>query len=150
MEKKEIGIPRVIKEQRLKERIERLKLKAKIKKEPKLSDLKKIVQRKVNTYVRERDKDLPCISCGKWSDNWHCGHYIAQGSSGALRYNLDNLNKQCAACNLFKHGALIDYRISLVRKIGAENVEWLETHRHDIKKWTKEELLDIIKSLSIL
>lgn len=140
-------VPKPAKEQRLKERIERLKIKNKEKKAPRLSDLKKVVQRKVNAYVRERDKDLPCISCGKWSDNWHCGHYIAQGSSGALRYNLDNLSKQCAGCNLFKHGALIDYRIGLIKKIGVKRVEWLENHRKDIKKWTREELQEILDSL---
>lgn len=140
-------IEKPTKEARLKERIERLKAKAKVKKEPKLSDYKKIVQRKVNAYIRERDKDLPCISCGKYSDNWHCGHYIAQGSSGALRYNFDNLNKQCASCNLFKHGNLIEYRIGLVSKRGANRVQLLESMRHDIKKWTREELRDILDSL---
>lgn len=143
-----MNFPKPTKEQRLKERIQRLKIKAKVKKEPKLSELKKMVQRKVNAYVRERDKDLPCISCGKYSTTWHCGHYVSQGSSGALRYDFDNLNKQCASCNLFKHGNLIEYRIGLVKKIGANRVQLLESMRHDIKRWTKEELENIIKSLS--
>lgn len=142
-----IGFPKPTKEQRLLDKIERLKLKNKQKKEPKLSELKKIVQKKVNAYIRERDKDLPCISCGRVADTYHGGHYISQGSGGALRYNFDNIHKQCAGCNLFKHGNLIEYRIALIQKIGIERVEWLENHRHDIKKWTKEQLQDVLNSL---
>lgn len=140
-------VPKPTKEDRLKQRIERLKEKNKIKKEPKLSDYKKIVQRKVNAYVRERDKDLPCISCGKQCGPAQAGHYIAQGSSGALRYNLDNLNVQGAGCNLYKHGNLVEYRLGLIKKIGVKRVEWLEEHRKDIKRWNKEELQEIVDGL---
>ena len=117
---------------------------------PKLSELKKTVQRKVNAYVRLRDSGKPCISCGKPIVSGHAGHYIAQGSSGALRYNLDNVNLQCLADNLFKHGALIEYRIGLVKKIGEKRVKWLEAHRHDIKKWERSELLEIVEQIKIL
>jgi hypothetical protein len=116
-------------------------------KEPRLSELKKILQKKVNAYIRQRDAGQPCISCGRDCGPAQCGHYIAQGSSGALRYNFDNLNLQGAGCNLYKHGNLIDYRIGLVKKIGLKRVEYLEEHRHDIKKWTREELKLIEESL---
>lgn len=142
-----IGFPKPTKEQRLLDRIERLKLKNKQKKEPTLPQLKKTVQRKVNAYVRERDKNEPCISCHKIKDNKEGGHYVAQGSSGFLRYHLDNIHGQCVDCNHFKSGNLLEYRISLVQKIGVERVEWLEKHRKDIKKWTREELQDVLNSL---
>lgn len=146
MEKKQIGIPKPTKEARLKERIERLKLKAKIKKEPKLSDLKKIVQRKVNAYVRERDKDLPCISCGKFR-KLEAGHYWRMGSYDCLRYNLDNLAGQCHDCNRWKSGNQGEYRIGLIARIGEERVVWLDEHRNDEKKWSREELQLILDSL---
>jgi hypothetical protein len=127
---------------------EKQKTLTKKKKEPNIADLKKSVQRLVNTYVRERDKDLPCISCGKWSDKYDAGHYINQGSSGFLRYNLDNLHKQCSfQCNHNLSGNKIEYRIALVKKIGVERVEWLEAHRKDVKKWTREELETLKKGL---
>lgn len=108
-----------------------------------IAQLKKSVQTKVNKYIRERDKDLPCISCGKYVPNKEAGHYIAQGSSGYFRYNLDNLHGQCKNCNHFLHANLVEYRIALVQKIGIKRVEWLEEHRHDTKKWTREELEEI-------
>jgi len=108
-----------------------------------ISDLKKEVQRIFNKWIRERDKDIPCISCGKHSDKVDAGHFIAQGSSGYLRYHEGNVHKQCKSCNRFKHGNLLEYRINLVKKIGQENVEWLENHRNKTKKWTREELNEI-------
>lgn len=128
--------------QRMEKRLEKAKLAASKAKEPKLSLLKKKVQREVNAYVRLRDTNDPCISCQKFvmMANVDAGHYISQGSSGALRYELENINKQCDACNRYKHGNLIEYRIHLIEKIGLESVEYLEAHRHDTKKWTREEL----------
>lgn len=110
-----------------------------------LPTLKKQAQIVFNRWIRLRDKDLPCISCGKFKDNYDAGHYIAQGSSSFLRYHPDNVHKQCSpGCNRYMSGNLIEYRINLVKKIGAMQVEWLELHRHDIKKWEREELEEII------
>lgn len=114
-----------------------------------IAQLKKKVQRAVNAHIRLRDKDEPCISCQRKVDDKDAGHYIAQGSSGALRYHLDNLSGQCLSCNRFKHGNLIEYRQGLIKKIGKERVEWLEEHRHDVKKWTREELEQILADLKL-
>lgn len=110
----------------------------------KLSDLKQVAQRHVNKFIRERDKNLPCISCQKKPVE-HAGHYIAQGSSGLLRYEPDNISGQCKQCNKWKHGNLLEYRIHLVEKIGEDRVKELEALRYGIKKWTREELLEIIE-----
>lgn len=110
-----------------------------------ISDLKKKAQKIFNKWIRERDKDLPCISCQKTADKYEAGHYIAQGSSGYLRYNEDNVHGQCKACNRWNHGNLIEYRINLIKKVGLKTVEWLEEHRKDTKKWTREELEEIIE-----
>lgn len=108
-----------------------------------LPQLKEKAQRAVNKYIRERDKNLPCISCGKMVEKKEAGHYIAQGSSGFLRYHPDNIHGQCINCNHFKHANLLEYRIALVKKIGIDKVNWLEEHRRDVKKWTREELEQI-------
>lgn len=116
-------------------------------KQPTLAEHKRKLQKLVNAYVRQRDIREPCISCRKPCPDGHAGHYIAQGWSGALRFNLDNIHKQCVNCNVFRRGNLIDYRINLVRKIGEDKVKYLEDHRHDIKKWTHQELDQIAESL---
>jgi len=124
-------------------RIEKKKQKSKV--ILSIPELKKKVQRKVNSYVRERDKDLPCISCQKMFDKKEAGHFIAQGSSGKLRYLLQNIHGQCTGCNHYKRGNLLEYRINLVKKIGIDEVEWLEEHRHDTHKYTRDELERIME-----
>lgn len=114
-----------------------------------LPQLKQKVQRAMNAYIRKRDENKPCISCQKRAVT-EAGHFIAQGSSGLLRYHLDNLNGQCAQCNRWLHGNLLEYRINLVKKIGLKKVEWLESHRHDTYKWTREELETLLKVIKEL
>lgn len=114
--------------------------------------LKQKVQQAINAYVRKRDENDGCISCGTRTAKYYdAGHYINQGSSSLLRYHLDNIHKQCSFnCNHNLSGNKIEYRINLVKKIGLKRVEWLEEHRHDVYKWTREELetlLTVIKDL---
>ncbi len=112
----------------------------------KTSDLKKTTQRIVNKWIRERDRDESCLACLKAQNSYEASHYIAQGSSGYLRYHPYNINNTCTACNKYKHGNLILYRINLVKKIGSENVEWLENNRQKTHSYTKEQLKAIMDS----
>lgn len=96
-------------------------------------------QRVVNDYIRERDKDLPCISCGTWETvQWEAGHFRSRGSASHLRYHEDNIHKQCHHCNVHLSGNQQQYRINLTRKIGTERVEALENnntpHRYTIEE----------------
>lgn len=110
-----------------------------------ISDLKKEAQKYFNKYIRERDKDLPCISCGATTARaWHAGHYWAQGMSGALRFNENNVHKQCDSCNVWKHGNPLEYRMNLLDKIGHGTLNYLDLHHHDTKKYAREELESII------
>ena len=96
-------------------------------------------QKAVNAVVRERDKNEPCISCGRLHDGaYDAGHYRSRGAAPALRFNLDNIHKQCVPCNQHKSGNAIEYRIRLVKKIGIERVEWLE-QEHPSPHWKRED-----------
>lgn len=93
-----------------------------------------------NAWVRARDADLPCISCGRHHEGqYHAGHYRTVGANPELRYEPLNAWKQCAPCNNHLSGNLINYRISLLQRIGEEKVTWLEGP-HEAKKYTVEEL----------
>lgn len=108
--------------------------------------LKQLAQKLFNQFIRLRDKDLPCISCGKHNDGtFDCGHYKPRGGYSALAFNEDNSNGQCKKCNRFLAANLVGYRTGLVKKIGIERVEYLESCIN-IKRWTIEELKDIIKT----
>ena len=134
--------------QKVKERaMDRLKTKkAKTRGIIRISDLKNKVQRVFNKWIRERDKDLPCISCGKWANKFDAGHFWAMGSNSYLRYNEDNCHKQCSfKCNKGLSGNQGEYRIQLIKKIGLERVDWLEDHRNEVHKWTREELETLLE-----
>jgi len=68
-----------------------------------------------------------CISCGKPLDyeSSQGGHYISR-TVLCICDDLDNINAQCPACNMFGGGNPIGYRRGLVAKIGIERVERLE------------------------
>lgn len=93
-----------------------------------------------NAWVRERDAKLPCISCGRHHQGkYDAGHYRTVGSNPALRFEPLNCHRQCSPCNTHKSGDIVNYRIELVKRIGAELVEWLEGP-HEPKRYTIEDL----------
>lgn len=100
----------------------------------------KAAQIAFNAFIRERDKDLPCVSCGRHHQGqYHAGHYRTTAAAPELRFEPLNVHKQCAPCNNHKSGNLIEYRIELVKRIGADKVEWLEGP-HEPKRYTIEDL----------
>lgn len=100
-------------------------------------------QKWFNKYIRMRDKDEPCISCGRHHQGqYHAGHYRTTAAAPQLRFHEDNVHKQCSVCNNHLSGNLLEYRKRLIQKIGAERVEQLENDS-TIKRWTIEELQEI-------
>ena len=109
------------------------------------SQLAREAQTAFNAWIRERDKDLPCISCGRHhGGQWHAGHYLSTGARPELRFEPLNVWRQCQPCNTHLHGNLVLYRAELIRRIGLEKVEWLEGP-HMAKQWGREELIELAK-----
>lgn len=109
-----------------------------------------LTQRVVNDFTRERDHELPCISCGTFTTvQWEAGHYRSRGKASHLRYVEDNINKQCHHCNVQLSGNQQQYRINLIAKIGVERVEALENNNTP-HRYTIEELEAIRKHYSAL
>jgi predicted nucleic acid-binding Zn ribbon protein len=109
-----------------------------------------LTQRVVNDYIRERDVDLPCISCGTFDTvQWEAGHYRSRGKASHLRYNEDNIHKQCHHCNDALSANQQQYRLGLIEKIGVERVEALENNNAP-HRYTIEELEVIRKRYSAL
>lgn len=107
------------------------------------SDYMREAQSAFNKYIRLRDANEPCISCGRFhTGQYHAGHYRSVGSSPENRFNEHNVHKQCQPCNTHLSGNLINYRQRLIHRIGVEAVERLEG-KHEAKKYTVEELKEI-------
>lgn len=115
----------------LKERREKLKSK---------SDHMRETQAVFNEWIRLRDAALPCVSCGRHHQGqYHAGHYRTVGANPELRFEPLNVHKQCAPCNNHKSGDIVNYRINLVHRIGAEAVAFLEGP-HEARRYTIEDL----------
>jgi len=105
--------------------------------------LTKKAQTSFNRFIRKRDEALGCISCGIKTGQMHAGHYRTVGHGGnSLRFNELNCHKQCAQCNSFKSGNIREYRISLIKKIGVDEVDKLEAAVKPVK-YSAEELKEI-------
>ena len=120
--------------------VQRAEIKVRKEKLKSRADHLKDTQQAFNAWVRERDALLPCISCGRHHQGkYDAGHYRTVGSNPALRFEPLNCHKQCVPCNQHKSGNIVEYRINLVQRIGAEKVDWLEGP-HEPQKYTVEEL----------
>ncbi len=96
-----------------------------------------------NAWIRKRDHDKPCISCGRHHEGqWHAGHYLSTSARPELRFDEDNVHRQCQPCNVHLHGNLTLYRGELVLRRGLAVVERLEGP-HDPKKFTVDQLKSI-------
>ena len=108
---------------------ERAKIKTRREKAKTTGQRKAEAQAAINKWVvHVRDKDQPCISCGRYHEGmYHAGHYRSRGSAPHLALDPRNLHKQCAPCNLHLHGNLIDYRMGLIDRYGEALVVELES-----------------------
>lgn len=97
-------------------------------------------------YIRARDKDKPCVSCGAAESQCkrNAGHYRPSGINSALRYDERNVHGQCEKCNTHLSGNLVAYRKTLIERLGLDVVEWLDSN-HEVKRWTLEELKAVHK-----
>ena len=120
----------------IREKAERKELRARKEKLKTRREWLNEAQREFNRYIRERDRNLPCISCGRFHlGSYDAGHYRSIGAAPQLRFDEDNCHKQCVPCNQHKSGNAIEFRRNLLRKIGHERVERLEA-AYCLVKWT--------------
>ena len=108
-----------------------------------------LAQKAFNAFVRERDKDQPCICCGREktqvnglrAHGWDAGHYRSRGAAPELRFDERNIHAQLKQCNrrAFDTAA---YRANLIVRIGLAAVEELEGP-HPPKQWRIPDLIEI-------
>lgn len=101
-----------------------------------------------HTYIKERDKGKPCISCGEpYRSDFQAGHGFKSELFSTLRFNEFNINGQCVGCNIHKDGNESAYMSRLPERIGQDNFnELLHLSKMDKiidHKWDREELLEI-------
>lgn len=97
-------------------------------------------------HIRTRDKDKPCISCGKNKDLKQAGHFIpVGGSSVSLWFDEKNVHGECEFCNAFDSFHIVPMRKNLIRLYGERTVENLEQRRHEVVKYGDDWYIEKIK-----
>jgi hypothetical protein len=111
-----------------------------------------------NKFIRERDFDQPCISCGERNPpvlpggQWDAGHFLGRGAYPELAFEEDNCHKQCKSCNAgggkFAHKAKTvnaKYEEAILVRIGPDRVAALRVPR-PAKKYTRDDYAQITKT----
>ena len=107
-----------------------------------LKTRKRAAKEACHLYIRTRDKDQPCICCGKpLLPDFHAGHFFESGNNPKIRYDESNINGQNLQCNYFKDGG--DYETNLVEKVGKQEVNRLRSLKGGVVKRTAEDYREI-------
>lgn len=108
------------------------------------ADYMRDAQAALNAWIRNvRDRDLPCISCGRFHQGqYHAGHFLARGSHPHLALLEINLAKQCQPCNVHLSGNQLAFRRGLIERVGISAVEALETDQVP-RKYSIDQLKEI-------
>lgn len=122
-------------EQRKQERLQRDDLRQRREKLKGKSEWQREAQSAFNRYIRWRDYNKECASCGGQligSSNYLTGsavdasHYRSRGAASHLKFNVFNVHSACTRCNRQLSGNAVEFRIRLIERIGIELVERLE------------------------
>ncbi len=105
-----------------------------------------------NRFIRLRDADKPCVSCGRVhvemtsGGAWDSGHFLCRGAYPELRFEELNAHKQCKSCNggsakYAKKGRTVakEYEARLIERIGQDKVDWLKGP-HEPKHYSIDDL----------
>jgi hypothetical protein len=115
-----------------------------------VANLLEIGKTHFNLFIRTRDKDKPCINCGRYKSDLQAGHFYSVGGYPGMRFDEDNVHGECLQCNFFHSETHSHYyREHLKKRIGTERFEKLciraEWQKHGHHKWDRFTLIQIIE-----
>lgn len=100
----------------------------------------KAAKKACHLYIRTRDKNDPCICCGRpLGKNFDAGHFLESGNYSHLRYDERNIHAQSVYCNQYQGGNSDDYEARLRIKIGNQAVDEMKASKSTITKRTVED-----------
>lgn len=126
-----------------------MKTAPKAKKKPTRSKLVKKLDSVFSLYIRQRNKDsrgyVECVTCGK-KDHYkklQAGHFISR-KNYSTRWNEDNVQVQCVACNVYRYGEQYKFSLWLDNNYGEGKAEELHAKGLELVKFTNFELEEMI------
>jgi hypothetical protein len=118
---------------------------------PTLRSLKDKCWKVFSEYVRRKEADEGgtnyCFTCGqpKFWKELHAGHFVG-GRTNAVLFNEDIVKPQCVMCNIFLNGNYGRYTLKMIDLHGREKVEEFLALKHQVKKYTRSDLEDLIQT----
>ena len=104
--------------------------------------LKKKLDNVFSKYIRAKYKK-ECYTCGSRPNVLQCGHFVSRLYL-ATRWDENNCRPQCAGCNIWGRGQLLDFEENLIQELGLETVLDLKQKRKQLCKpkpaWYKEQI----------
>lgn len=128
-------------EKEVKKRVKEMKVESQ-----KLSDLEKVARTIFQKYIRERDKNENCLSCGtEKTQQWDGSHLFSAEQYSGVIFDEQNVNKCCCYCNRNLYGNLLNYKEGFIRKYGENAYISLKKRAEETRtyKYTRTELIDI-------
>jgi len=114
--------------------------------------LKNKAQKVFNEYIRLRDRNRPCISCGEFKV-LQAGHFFPVGSFDSLRFDENNCFGECEQCNCIDVNHLYKFRQNLSKRLTPEDYHNLHQQADNYKmfgyKFSKNELIMIIEKFKL-
>ena len=116
-----------------------------------ISKLKKELDKWFSLYIRLRDATdeglAQCFTCGKVthykSGGMQNGHFQSR-SFLSTRFDEENCQPQCVACNMFRQGEQYKFALNLDAKYGEGKAEELEILAKSVVKFTRYDYEDKI------
>ena len=93
----------------------------------------------LSRMVRDRDKEIGCITCSRKHDTYDAGHFRRRELM-STRFHYQNVNAQGIKENRFEGGRTYEYGLALDKRYGAGTAKKLEKLSREIKQWQIEEL----------
>ena len=112
-----------------------------MKKQKTVRQLKKELDLVFGKWVKQRENK--CIVCGSTS-NLQAGHFMSRRYNNT-RYDPDNVHSECLKCNCFDPNSILEYRRQIINLYGEGYDKVLEERAHVIRKFTVQELEELIK-----
>lgn len=103
----------------------------------------------ISEYIRKRDSIDgygTCFTCGvnKGWNEFDAGHFVPK-TSKSIMYDERNIHAQCPRCNRYMSGNIHNYFRNMETRYGRDVVDELLDEKGKTKKWTEEELENLIE-----
>lgn len=97
-------------------------------------------------YIRRRyakNNIAECVTCGK-KDHWkklQAGHFMSR-KHYSTRWDEDNVEVQCNACNVFRYGE----QYLFAKHLGQEKADMLLAKSREIVKFSDADIIEMIET----